>query len=235
MCFKCRDVIIKNWMKKEILYPIFLQCASQVDDPFWRYVYEDLSYGKCPYGLSLQKNYLSCYVRGKEFSYKIDSDKPPRMVFEELDALLRDRAGILSEKEKMTERARLCRQRTTVPNKSTKEEWTQVKKKMIRDTLLEQYVLENSQKYNVTATMAKRVLSLLIVGLMFKTITAKDIFYQNGFIKKIDGFEFEPRKIVVQKNVLHCKHYPSPSLDEGTTTKPLHTYWTTYLEDMKVL
>lgn len=228
-------------MKKEILYPIFLQCASQVDDAFWRYVYEDLSYGKCPYGLSLQKNYLSCYVRGKEFSYKIDSDKTPEKVFEELDALLRDRAGILSEKEKMTERARLCRQRTTVPLKSSlptahkKEEWTQVKKKMIRDTLLEQYVLENSQKYNVTSTMAKRVLSLLIVGLMFKTITAKDIFYQNGFIKKIDGFDFEPRKVVIQKNVLHCKHYTQPSLDETNTAKPLHTYWSMYLEDMKVV
>jgi hypothetical protein len=212
-----------------------------VEDPFWRYVYEDLSYGKCPYGLSLQKNYLSCYIRGKEFSYKIDADnKTPQTIFEELDVLLRDRAGILSEKEKMTERARLCRQRTTVPNKSAsssvqkKEEWTCVKKKMIRDTLLEQYVLENSQKHNVTVAMAKRVLSLLIVGLMFKTITAKDIFYQNGFIKKIDGFDFEPRKIVVHKNVLHCKNYTPPSSEEAAA-KPLHSYWTQYLEDMKVV
>jgi hypothetical protein len=165
-------------MKKEILFPIFLQCASQVEDPFWRYVYEDLSYGKCPYGLSLQKNYLSCYIRGKEFSYKMDADKPPEILYQELDSLLRERAGILSEKEKLSERARLCRLRT---NKN-KEEWSQVKKKMIRDTLLEQYVLENSQKYQIASVMAKRVLSMLIVGLMFKTITAKDIFYQNGFI-----------------------------------------------------
>jgi len=233
-------------MKKEILYPIFLQCASQVEDTFWRYVYEDLSYGKCPYGLSLQKNYLSCYIRGKEFSYKLDADKTPETLFEELEVLLRDRAGILSEKEKLTERARLCRQRTTVPNKNNstshasssslpkKEEWTCVKKKMIRDTLLEQYVLENSQKHNVTVAVAKQVLSLLIVGLMFKTITAKDIFYQNGFIKKIDGFEFEPRNVVVHKNVLHCKHYTPPSSDEGAS-KPLHSYWTQYLEDMKVV
>jgi hypothetical protein len=226
-------------MKKEILYPIFLQCASQVEDTFWRYVYEDLSYGKCPYGLSLQKNYLTCYIRGKEFSYKMDADKSPQTIFEELDALLRERAGILSEKEKMTERARLCRQRTTIPVKNSsaiqkKEEWTHVKKKMIRDTLLEQYVLENSQKYNVTAIMAKRVLSLLIVGLMFKTITAKDIMYQNGFIKKIDGFDFEPSKIVIHKNVLQCKHYTPPTVEESSA-KPLHTYWSLYLEEMKVV
>ena len=226
-------------MKKEILYPIFLQCASQVEDTFWRYVYEDLSYGKCPYGLSLQKNYLTCYIRGKEFSYKMDPEKSPKTIFEELDALLRERAGILSEKEKMTERARLCRQRTTVPVKSStaiqkKEEWTHVKKKMIRDTLLEQYVLENSQKYNVTAIMAKRVLSLLIVGLMFKTITAKDIMYQNGFIKKIEGFDFEPSKIVIHKNVLQCKNYAPPTVEESSA-KPLHTYWTLYLEEMKVV
>jgi len=227
-------------MKKEILYPIFLQCASKVDDDtFWRYVYEDLSYGKCPYGLSLQKNYLSCYVRGKEFSYKIDADKTPDTVYQELDTLLRERAGILSEKEKLSERARLCRLRTstTINPVGTKnrEDWSQVKKKMIRDTLLEQYVLENSQKYEIASVMAKRVLSLLIVGLMFKTITAKDIFYQNGFIKKIDGFEFEPKKAVIYKDVLHCKNYTPPNHDEGVVAKPLHSYWTTYLEDMKLV
>jgi hypothetical protein len=218
-------------MKKEILFPIFLQCASQVEDPFWRYVYEDLSYGKCPYGLSLQKNYLSCYIRGKEFSYKMDADKPPEILYQELDSLLRERAGILSEKEKLSERARLCRLRT---NKN-KEEWSQVKKKMIRDTLLEQYVLENSQKYQIASVMAKRVLSMLIVGLMFKTITAKDIFYQNGFIKKIEGFDFEPKKAVVCKDVLHCKNYTPPSHDEGIPAKPLHSYWSTYLEEIKLV
>ena len=222
-------------MKKEILFPIFLQCASKVEDPFWRYVYEDLSYGKCPYGLSLQKNYLSCYIRGKEFSYKIDAEKTPDTLYEELDVLLRERAGILSEKEKVTERARLCRQRTTTSTTGSKnkEEWSQVKKKMIRDTLLEQYVLDNSLKYQIASVMAKRVLSLLIVGLMFKTITAKDIFYQNGFIKKIEGFEFEPHKAVVCRNVLHCKNYTSPTGDEVPAAKPLHSFWSLYLEDMK--
>ena len=223
-------------MKKEILYPIFLKCASQVEDTFWRFVYEDLSYGKCPYGLSLQKNYLMCYIRGKEFAYKVDAEKSADVIFQEVSGLLRERAGILSDKEKILERTRLCRQRTNrnAPSSTKKEEWGNVKKKMIRDTLLEQYVLENSQRYNLDAGLAKRVLSMIIVGLMFKTITAKDIVYQNGFIKNIQGFEFENENVRVSKNILRCKNLVLHNSEETTSPKPLHAYWTQYLEDVKL-
>jgi hypothetical protein len=226
-------------MKKEIIYPIFLKCASKVEDTFWRYVYEDLSYGKCPYGLCLQKDYLLCYIRGKEFAYKVDPEKSADVIFQEVGGLLRERAGILSDKEKILERTRLCRQRTNrnAPSSSSstkKEEWGNVKKKMIRDTLLEQYVLENSQKYNLGAGLAKKVLSMIIVGLMFKTITAKDIVYQNGFIKNIQGFEFEAENIRVSKNILRCKNLVLHNGDETASPKPLHAYWLLYLEDVKL-
>lgn len=222
-------------MKKDIIYPVFLKCASFVQDTFWRYIYEDLSYGKCPYGLSLQKNHLACYSRGKEFSYKIDSDKPVEQIFQEVDVLLRERAGILSEKEKIMERAKLYRQRISLC-KNNKEEWIHVKKKLIRDTLLEQYVLQNSCRYQIQSVLAKQVLSLLIVGLMFKTITAKDIVYQNGFITQIHGFSFEPHKVVITKDVIHCTNFVgASSVQNETTVKPLSTYWSIYLETMKIM
>ena len=59
-------------MKKEITYPIFLKLASIQEDTFWKYIYEDLSYGKCPYGIYIQNDYICSFIKGKEFSYHFD-------------------------------------------------------------------------------------------------------------------------------------------------------------------
>ena len=225
-------------MKKDILYPIFLKCASCVDDTFWRFMYEDLSYGKCPYGISIYKNYISCYIKGKEFSYKLDQTKPKEVFFKEVDTLLRQRAGILSDKEKIIERARVCRLRVDPLSmtKTKKDEWTSVKKKMVRDTLFERYILDQSSKCKFDISVAKRVLSLLIVGLMFKTVTAKDIYYENGYITRVDGFTFTPEKVAISKNILMSKHcVPADHVDTMSSVRSIQSYWPMYLEEIKLV
>ena len=59
----------------ELIYPFFIDCCKYTDDIFWKFVFEDLAYGKTPYGIYLTKNFLCCNYKGKEFSYKIDSKK----------------------------------------------------------------------------------------------------------------------------------------------------------------
>ncbi len=82
-------------MKKEIIHPIFLQLASNMEDTFWKYIYEDLSYGKCPYGIYIQNDYICSFIRGKEFSYRIDETNQ-RKTCDDIHHLLKYKAGILS-------------------------------------------------------------------------------------------------------------------------------------------
>ena len=63
-------------MKKEIQYPIFLKIANQMEDTFWKYIYEDMSYAKCPYGIYIQGDFLCCFMKEKEFSYRLDETNP---------------------------------------------------------------------------------------------------------------------------------------------------------------
>jgi len=234
-------------MKKEILYPIFLQCASLVqEDTFWRYIYEDLSYGKCPYGLSIYKNYLSCYLKGKEFIYKIDNEKDAQTTYNEVDVLLRQRAGLLSEKEQIVQRTKLYRQRylgtsnEICPTSTKKDDWSQVKRKMIRDTLIEHYVLKHTKDYSLHFSLTKRVLSIVIVGILLKTITPKDIDYENGFIARIDGIEFYQKKVTLKRNFLHCPLTASDPLVTYSSTlycpapKTLQSHWHVYVETLRV-
>ena len=78
-------------MTTEIQYPIFLKLSSRMVDSFYKYMYEDLSYGILPYGLYLQDNYLCCYLKHKEFSYKLGDDAD----IKEIHNLLK-KSGILS-------------------------------------------------------------------------------------------------------------------------------------------
>ena len=59
-------------VKKELLYPIFLECSQHADDTFWENIFEDLAYGKAPYGTYISKDFLCCGYKKKEFSYKIE-------------------------------------------------------------------------------------------------------------------------------------------------------------------
>ena len=44
----------------ELVYPFFLKCCEYTDDIFWKFVFEDLAYGKSPYGTYITKNFLCC-------------------------------------------------------------------------------------------------------------------------------------------------------------------------------
>lgn len=216
-------------MKNMILYPIFIKCLCFINDPFWRFIYEDMAYGKCPFGIYLQKNYLCCCIKNKEFTYKLEEDKEAAEIYKDTFHLLKFRVGILSEKEKLIQREKAFRNRLAVK----KDEWTNVKKKMIRDTLLEHFVLQKSIQYGLSVNVAKKVLSLLIIGLMFKTLNSKDIYYHDGFVQDINGFQFHDKKVLVTKNIYMNKNARMQE-EESINTKCLNTFWPLYLNELSM-
>jgi hypothetical protein len=216
-------------MKKTIYYPIFIQCLSNISDPFWRFVYEDMAYGKCPYGLYLQKNYLCCSIKNKEFTYKIEYEKPIEEIYNDTYHLLKNRVGILSEKEKLIQREKL--QKLKLNHK--KDEWINVKKKMIRDTLLENFVLQKAHSFFLSINVSKKVLALVIIGLMFKTLNSKDIVYVNGYIHDIHGFIFQPKRVLVTKNI-YMNRFQKFNEDDHFN-RCLSHYWPIYLQELSIL
>jgi len=217
-------------MKKTIFYPIFIKCLSFINDPFWRFVYEDMAYGKCPYGLYLQKNYLCCSVKNKEFTYKLEPEKETEEIYNDTYHLLKFRVGILSEKEKLIQREKVLRNRLSLK----KDEWQNVKKKMIRDTLLENFVLNKSNQFLLSMNVSKKVLSLIIIGLMFKTLNSKNIIYSDGFIQDITGFVFQPKRVLVTKNIYMNKSQRC-SEEDNFSIKQMGSFWPVYLNEISII
>jgi len=215
---------------KKILYPIFLKCLGFIEDPFWRFVYEDMAYGRCPNGIYLHKNYLCCAMRQKEFSYKIEQEKTSEEIYQDTLQLLKHRVGILSDKEKLLQRQRVFKNRLV----NRKDDWVNVKKKMIRDTLLENFVLQKSSEYNLSIGIAKKILSILMIGLMFKTINSVDIEYHDGYIHSIQGFVFYPKKVLVTRNI-YLNGRAGTRTHEDETIRSLCSLWPLYLNEISII
>jgi len=185
-------------IKKEIVYPVFLECLQFTNDFFWENIFEDLAYGKTPYGTYINKDFLCCNYKDKEFSYKIEK-KEPEQLYNDILFLLGKKLGILSLKDKNNKQIDFKNIENEL--KECRKNWSNIRKKNIKDLLIERYVLSMKDKYLLTFKQAQELLSHIFIGLVFKVISVKDIKYNDGVITSIDGITFENKKINMEKNI----------------------------------
>lgn len=185
-------------IKKEIIYPIFLECIQYIKDPFWKLIFEDLAYGKSPTGTYISKDFLTCSYKDKEFSYKIER-KDPYDLYIDVYNLLNKRVGILSNKEKTKKRVDFNKLEDEVQD--TKKSWGDIKKKNIKDLLIELYVIDMKNKFSLTHKQSQYLLSIICIAMIFKVISNKDIIYTDNKIQSINGIEFENKKILLNIDI----------------------------------
>ena len=210
-------------MKKDIQYPIFLKIANQMDDTFWKYIYEDLCYGKCPYGIYIQGDFICCFMKEKEFCYKIDEDNPS--IKTELHNLLKNKAGILSEKEKIQQKEDFFKSKKNINLNN---------KKFIRENLIQSFVLQKSKDNNLSLDTARRVINFLFIGFVFKLLSVKNIILDDVSIREIKDIDFFDKKVVL-KNFLYQKSFKIDNtlFFEDESKKNIHQMWNHYHDSVK--
>ena len=209
-------------MKKDIIYPIFLKLASNMEDTFWKYIYEDLSYGKCPYGIYLQNEYICCFIRSKEFSYRINEQNPK--CCEEIHHLLKYKAGILSEKEKIQQKEDFFRKKKTNEKKF-------MNKKYLRDNLIQNFVLKKGNKFNIKLEHKKNLMSFLNIAFLFKAISVHDLEFKDDEIEYIDGIDFENNKVMIKKKIFSNTSTTIQVEDDKRSN--IYIMWQNYMQDIK--
>jgi len=216
-------------LKKEIIYPFFLECCKYTDDSFWECVFEDLACGISPYGTYINKGYLCC-CKGKNSSYKIER-KDAEILYEEIRTILKDRVGILSKKEK--QKKRIAFRDEEIRIKNSREKWENIRKKTIRDGLIQNYVIEMRKKHVLSKKQSKYLLTLINIGLLFKNITSDDIEYEDGKIIDIRGIEVVNGRIETIKNMYYTEDDSSNS--HLKKKKRIFDGWDRYIKDLKKL
>lgn len=218
-------------MYTELQYPIFLDASQYAKDTFWKYIFEDLAYGRTPYGTYITKHFLCCNYKGKEFSYKIDSSKKPEQIYTELYDILFNKFGLLSLEDKQSLRIKF-EQTQNDHIKLNNSSWSSIKKKNIKHLIIENFVSNMRKKYNLTNVQVKEILNYIIIGLIFKTITNEDIEYRNGKIYSINYFEFSKHNYKITKNIFGIDN-SNTSYAASVPKKYMIDNWEKYLTSVK--
>lgn len=189
-------------VKKEILYPIFLECIAYVKNTFWENLFEELAYGKCPYGTFISKNFLCCSYKKKEFSYKIER-KDPQIIYNEIYSILTTKLGLISHEEKMKQKKDFLETEDTLKNND--KIWSDIKKKNTKELLIELYVVRMKQKYSLSIKQSRYLLSIILISLVFKVILPSDINFYNGKIISINGIEFDTKQVKINHDLYNLE------------------------------
>ena len=215
-------------VKKEIMYPIFLECCQYADDTFWENIFEDLAYGKSPYGTYISKDFLCCGYKKKEFSYKIEK-KNAEVIYSEIYELLTKKLGLLSHREKIKKKKIF----TDLENSflGTRKKWSDIKKKNMKELLIELYVTRMKNKYLLSSKQAKYLISIILIALVFKVITSNSIDYNNGRINSIEGIDFAKKQVIIKSNLysLEVNFAPHIFVDKKTMSEN----WEKFLENLR--
>lgn len=164
--------------KNILLYPKFIECIKYTEDIFWKSIFEDLSYGKCPYGVYIYNDHICCNYKDKKFSYKIDVSKDSLIIYNDVINILKNKFGLLSKSDKILTNKLLTSTENKLSN-SFNNDWNYIKKKNIKTILIEKFIITQSKKFNLSKQQSKRLYNEILLGLLFKTISKTDIVYKN--------------------------------------------------------
>lgn len=176
--------------KNELLYPQFIECIQFTKDIFWKNIFKDLSYGKCPYGVYITNNFICCNYKDKKFSYKISLNTDYEKIYKDIYDIFKNKFGLLSNKDKIQNNKQIIDIETEMSDIITKDSWVDIKKKNIKVLLIQQYIINKGKLFSLQPQQIKDVYNKIIIGLLLKTINKNDIVYSNSSIQDISCLKF---------------------------------------------
>ena len=210
--------------KRELLYPTLLECCMHAPDTYWENIFQDMAYGRCPYGSFISKDALCCSTKGKEFCHQLTSERDSKERFHEIYTDLYTHLGMMSRSERSRNREQFENVERAL--KSSRQNWASIRKKNLKDLMVETYVVSMKKKHNLSAQQARKALSLIFVAMVFKVVSQKDIRYSDGKILAIDGITFSPEAVTLHRDVYEAARSLGPQLI--VEKKLMSSHWDKY-------
>lgn len=159
-------------MKKTriIVYPLFFEASHYATDPFWKRMLQDLSYGDFPWGITIKDNMFVCTIKNKDFNFSLQ-DLTAEQLCSTIYILFQTKLNIYSNQDCVIQKNKL--------DLSISMEWDDIKKKTLKNVLIENYVILMKSKYSLTIKQMKKLFCVIMTGLYFKQIKNKDISYDS--------------------------------------------------------
>lgn len=210
-----------------ISYPIFLSCRNYTDDLFWKRIFENLAYGETPRGIHFKENILYSNIKKKEFNYNFEN-KDANVIFEDLYNIFRKISGLKSKEDLMKKIKEFDEFKKTNSLRKNETDWGKIKKKTLKENLIQDYVLQIKSKYNYSMKKIRHLYFYIMTGCVFKIINNNDIHLKNGYIERIDGITFEENNIIYHRKITD----PPILKKENEKNSYLYLMWENYLKNL---
>lgn len=209
-----------------IHYPIFLSCRDCTSDIFWKKVFENLAYGDAPRGIYFKDNTIYSVTKKKEFNYSFNG-KDPYIIYQEIHSLLNGLYGLKSKGDMSRKREIFEEFQKINSTRRSEDLWSKIKKKSLRDNLIQDYVLDSKREYNLSQKEVRKLYFYATVGCVFKLFSGTDICLKGGYIRSIEGVELSEGKVTIHRR------FDEPSIKKNTgRTIYLYTLWESYLKTL---
>ena len=202
---------------KKLVYPFFLDCCQYTDNVFCQNIFFNLAFGIPPLETYISQDFLCCSLNQKEFIYEIEK-KDSKILYNEVHSLLKNHLGIFSYQD---EAGKI----NDIKN------WNDIKTKKMKELLIELYVSKMRTKYSLSIKQARYLLSTILIAMVFKTITANDIDYNNGRINEIEGINFSNKQVIITRNLWDMNLSFTPCI--FVNKKFMANNWEKYLEKLR--
>ncbi len=178
--------------KNVVAYPILLECSKYFTDEFWKNLFEEMSYGKCPKAFYISNNTIYSSNKRKYFSYIIPKDKHASIIALEIKDLLVANTSICSVQDTNEKQRNLLeKSENSITDETT---WSSIRKKNIRELFIIKFVIRMKEQYKLDWSMTRHLYSLIQLSFMFKTQSSKDVVFKNCRIESINGIVYNEKK-----------------------------------------
>ena len=166
--------------KRRVLnYPVFLRCVQFAEPGLWRDTFEDLAYGVCPPGVFLTEPKtnpeaaqggpgVTLFSKNKNFVYDFTINAPPKQLYDDIVQLFTAK-NVCNVSE--TGAFFNSLKQAPAPVKG----WAEIKKKSIRDVLVQNYLIQKAAAYELTDAQLKSVHSFVSTALTLNLLDKEDI------------------------------------------------------------
>lgn len=217
-------------INRDLVYPVFIECIPHAKEIFWENIFEDLAYGKSPYGTYISKGFLCCSYKKKDFSYKIEN-KDSLILYQDIYNLFSKKLNIMSSREKNIKIQKCIEIENN--KKKSRESWSKIRKKNVKEILIELYVSKMKSMHSLSIKQSRFLLSIILMSIIFKKIIATDINYLDGSIQDINGITFSKQKIILDKKLYEFVLINSDNNSINLPLKEkLSDSWEKYIKDL---
>jgi hypothetical protein len=216
---------------KKIVHPVFLELSKKIEDPFWKSIFENISFGKMNNHFYISGNTVYSTNKKKMFVYTIDPTQDQNLVAGELCRLFAENTNIFSSRDNDVKMKLLETRRGM--SMVIEDTWSAIKKKNTKTLLLMNYINDMRIEHRFDWKTARELYNEIQLSLIFKTHSSENIIISDGKIVEIEGISYDDKNGKFE-NEFRDKDVSYPQTEE-TVGDYLALYWDKYVKQINKL